>query len=226
MGDARMPHAVAVGKIQPTAVAFLLCGENEQAEPLQAKGYARHLFARNTPQAFRIIETACRSRACGFFPLAEEGQYLLLAPSEVVLAQLCEYLRSQYVREPRNPNAPREQCEQVPLVRAVEFVLSGAVVRPIATGAGGPAGKKYHALYPRTEKTGQEQTLPYRERVGGSENTSGSMHTGITGRSYDALPKRGVGAEGTELKEPNRSLAPEEPGAAELRKRQRRRKGK
>lgn len=226
MGDARVPHMVATGKIQPVATTFLLCGENTEAEPVQLKGFARHLFTTNTEQSARIVAVACSARQCGYFPLAgaNEGEYLILAPTERVLEALVEYLRSQRVREPRNPNAPRQRCEQVPLVRAVEFVLSGAVVRPVAVGAGGPTGKRYHALYPRQEATKQEHTVQLLPGDTGESVASGtSLHTAITGRAFVAGPKRGVGAEGTEHKEPNRTLAPEEPGAAELRKRKRRR---
>lgn len=192
MGDARVPHAVAVGKIQPEAT-FIIEHENPETNPVIVKGFARHLFTTNTQQASRIVECAARLQGVSAYPLAE-GAFLLLAPSEAKVVALCEYLRSQYVTEPRNPNAPREKCEQVPLVRAVEFVLSGAVVRPIAVGAGGPTGKRYHALYPRTEPTKQEQTLQLLPGDEGASVAEGSsMHTAITGRGYSGLPKRGYG---------------------------------
>lgn len=198
IGAVRAPHTVAVGNIQERTTQYLACTENEEAYFL-VRGPARLLYTANVDKAAGAVAFLATECGCILFPLLEEGQYLAVGPTDNAVALLISKLESKRVTAAPVRHGRRAQLAPgtVPLLVSWEYVTTGASVRPVATGAGGKEGKRYHALYARQEPTGYENELPGAEpeKRQGEEGVplTGNRHAGITGRSHVPGRKRGYG---------------------------------
>lgn len=210
-GAVRAPHTVATGSIQELCTVYIETAGSE-IPAFKYRGYGVHVFVRNTPASLRITQTAAERYGVMLLPLVEEGQFLAVAHTELGRAEFLLYLDKQTIKLPRHAcercqeslrpeqHGPRRLCqhnrhkpaETGRLLIAVEFVIGGASVRPVATGAGGKEGARYHPLYAR-DNVGRSVRDPYSDPSGpGLQGLTCEQYQRITGHSCPAPRKQGV----------------------------------
>jgi hypothetical protein len=196
----KRPETVAVGTIQLEHLVYVEV-PNDKAE-LSYHGMPFLVLVRNVPGAADKLANACKRFSmwlCGRPEGAAEGTFLVLFPRALErgvgpLEAFLRHLEGMRVTEPqREHGAYTIAGGKVPLLVAVEWLLTGGRVTPTASGSGGKEGVRYHPLHTRQEATGVENTCANGEEAETSSATGSSRHAGITGRSHVPGPKRGYG---------------------------------